>query len=134
MLRRISWLLFALTLAAGGMLAWIAMPPPERTIVFPGGRTFALSIVDDTDLTSLDRVRPIYDLLHEVGMRTTKTVWVYAGTEQHNSANHGDTLQDPAYAQWVQELQARGFEIASHGPRGGTSTREEIRAGLDEFR
>ena len=45
------------------------MPPFE----FPNGKRFAFTILDDTDVATLANVRPIYRLLEEVGMRTTKT-------------------------------------------------------------
>ncbi len=42
---------------------------------FPGGARFAFTIIDDTDVATVDNVRPIYRLLEALGMRTTKTVW-----------------------------------------------------------
>jgi len=109
-------------------------PPEPRTITFPDGKRFAFSIVDDTDLTSLDRVKPLYDLLHRYGFRTTKTVWVYESNEATHRPNQGATLQDLEYRAFVQDLQGKGFEIALHGVRGGSSMRPDIIRGLDHFK
>ena len=124
----VALLLFA------GLLTWILYPPPARKIVFPGGKQFAFSIVDDTDQATLERNKPVYDLLSRYGLRTTKTVWVLGPTEVSNTTNLGDNLGDPAYREFIIELQGRGFEIGLHGVRGGSSPRRDIIAGLDEFK
>ena len=124
--------MLALTLA-GAPLA-LFYPVPARHVVFPDGRRFAFSIVDDTDMATLARVEPVYEVLYRYGLRTTKTVWVYASNELTHSPNRGDSLQDPAYRKFIVDLQKKGFEIALHGVRGGSSRRGEIRSGLEEFR
>src|SRR5437899_2238785 len=48
---------------------------------WPEGKDFAFTIIDDTDNATLARIRPIYELLSELGLRTTKTVWVYPAPE-----------------------------------------------------
>lgn len=103
-------------------------------VTFPDGKQFAFSIVDDTDLTSLDRVKPLYDLLYRYGFRTTKTVWVYESNEVKHRPNQGATLQDLEYRAFIQDLQRKGFEIALHGVRGGSSLRPDIIQGLDDFK
>ena len=50
------------------------MDSPVR-FEFPQGKRFAFTIVDDTDVATVANVKPLYDLLHELGFRTTKTVW-----------------------------------------------------------
>jgi hypothetical protein len=40
---------------------------------FPGGKCFAFTIFDDTDVATVENIRPIYLLLEDLGMRTTKT-------------------------------------------------------------
>jgi hypothetical protein len=126
-----------LTLTAGCILAlaaYIFYPPEPRVVQFPEGKRFAFSIVDDTDMATYERVKPLYDLLDRYGIHTTKTVWVWKTNEPSHEPNHGDSLQDPAYRAYMQEIQARGFEIALHGVRGGSSTREDIVAGLELFK
>jgi hypothetical protein len=88
-------------------------PPPQRAIAFPRKR-FAFTIVDDTDMATLERIRPVYEVLHRYGLRTTKTVWVLDATETDHPANAGDSLNDPGYRAFIQDLRSKGFEIALH--------------------
>lgn len=126
-------LLLAAAVVTGG-LAYVLRDPPARAITFPDGKRFAFSIVDDTDMATVERDRPLYDVLHRHGMRTTKTVWVFSALSKDNPTDQGDSLRDPAYREFIAELRAKGFEIALHGVRGGSSERGDIIAGLDEFR
>lgn len=112
----------------------IAWPPDAPTLIFPDDKKFAFTIIDDTDLASLERLRPVYAVLEKYNLRTTKTVWVYESNQAAHAPNQGDTLQNPDYLEFIQGLQSRGFEIALHGVRGGDSRREETIAGLDEYR
>ena len=102
-------------------------------ISWPEGKAFAFTIVDDTDHATVERVKPIYDLLAEVGMRTTKTVWVEP-TDAGNSYGDAQTLSDPEYAAFINALKRDGFEIALHGVRGCSSTRKQIEAGLQKYK
>lgn len=99
---------------------------------WPGGKRFAFTIVDDTDDATLDKIRPIYALLAELGIYTTKTVWVFPATEDPRWRD-ADTLDEPRYREFVVGLQKTGFEIALHGVRGTSSTREIIQRGLDRY-
>lgn len=112
----------------------VLYPPASRNLTFPDGKQFAFTIVDDTDMATLERNRPVYDLLHRYGLRTTKTVWVLEATETDHASNAGDSLSDPDYRAFIQDLRGKGFEIALHGVRGGSSERADIVAGLEEFR
>lgn len=115
------------------LAAYVLYPPPARHIEFPGGKRFAFTIVDDADMATLERNRPVYEVLHRYGLRTTKTVWVLESTETSHAPNRGDSLRDPAYRDFIRELHRQGFEIALHGVRGGSSRREDIITGLREF-
>ena len=42
----------------------------------PYGKNFAFTITDDPDGTSLPKIKPIYDLLLEYGVKSTIAVWV----------------------------------------------------------
>jgi hypothetical protein len=119
---------------AAGFAAYILYPPPARPIVLPGGKRFAFSIVDDTDMATFERAQPLYEVLHRHGLRTTKTVWVRPSTETDHSPNTGDSLEDPEYRSFIIDLRDRGFEVALHGVRGGSSERADILAALEEFR
>ncbi len=100
-------------------------------IVWPNGKEFAFTVVDDTDLATVETVKPIYDLLADCGFRTTKTVWPLKANKPH--WNYG-SLEDEGYRNWILSLQEKGFEIAIHGATDGPSRREDVRRGLDLFR
>jgi hypothetical protein len=99
---------------------------------FPDNAEFAFSIFDDTDLSTVENVSPIYDLLDEIGMRTTKSVWPLASVAEAHVG--GASLQNPEYLAFVLGLKRKGFEIALHNVRNACSKRSEIAAGLDEFK
>jgi len=97
---------------------------------YPEGRDFAFTIVDDTDGSTVENVGPVYELLDSLGMRTTKTLWVYPSRDRF----HGESLSDPPYLQWLRGLQAKGFELALHSVGSGSFARQEILDGLERFR
>lgn len=99
---------------------------------FPDGAKFAFSICDDTDLSTIDNVSPIYRLLEELGMYTTKSVWPLPTSPRGRFG--GASLTDPEYHKFVMQLKTSGFEIALHNVRNATCTRQEIEQGLEQFR
>jgi hypothetical protein len=101
---------------------------------FPGGRRFAFTIMDDTDVATLANVGPVYRLLDELGFRTTKTVWPVACPEGSLNFSTSETLEDAPYLDFVLELKSRGFEIAYHGATMESSTRDRTARALDRFR
>jgi hypothetical protein len=103
-------------------------------LAFPGGRSFAFTIMDDTDVATLENVGPVYRLLEELGFRTTKTVWPVRCPEGSPNFSASDTLEDPAYLDFVLGLRTRGFEIAYHGATMESSTRERTKRALARFR
>jgi hypothetical protein len=106
------------------------MKAPRR--VWPHRKRFAFTIVDDTDYATRERIESVYDLLRDLGLRTTKTVWVFPSPEDKRWGG-ADTLQDRSYRDFVLGLQRGGFEIALHGVRGTSTTREVIARGLEQF-
>lgn len=100
---------------------------------WPNGCAFAFSIIDDTDHATVKNVKPIYDLLASLNMRTTKTVWVFPTSDGAHYAG-GQTLENEEYSRFILDLQSRGFEIALHGVRGESSTRDIIVNGFERFR
>ncbi len=104
------------------------------TLPFPGGRKFAFTIMDDTDVSTVENVGPVYRLLDALGMRTTKTVWPFGYTEGPSNFRDSETLEDPAYVEFVRWLASRGFEIAYHGATMESSPRERTLRGLDRYR
>jgi hypothetical protein len=107
------------------------MASPEL-FAWPGGKKFAFSVIDDTDLATIENVRPVYQLLADLGLRTTKSVWVIAGTGQ--SRLGGQTCENPSYRDWLLHLQREGFEIGLHNVTYHTSQRSETIRGIDLFR
>jgi hypothetical protein len=103
-----------------------------RKLIFPQGKEFALAIIDDTDNGTVENLRPIYDLLHKYGLRTTKTTWVrYPQIDLH--WRNTDTLERPEYLAFILDLKRKGFEIAWHGPAGESSTREQVIEAIEKF-
>jgi hypothetical protein len=102
-------------------------------LAFPDGRRFAFTIIDDTDVASVENVGPVYRLLEAVGLRTTKTVWPLACPEGSPDFGSSETLEDPAYLEFIRGLRARGFEIAYHGATMESSTRERIERGFARY-
>jgi hypothetical protein len=131
MRKKMSVVVGVLVVGAACVPACYTAPPH---IAFPNGKRFAFSIIDDTDMATLERVKPIYDLLERRGMRTTKTVWMYDSSDTSNPTNRGDSLRDAAYRRFILDLHRKGFEIAMHGVRGGSSRRADVERGFDEFK
>jgi hypothetical protein len=110
---------------------------------YPLGKSFAVTFVDDTDLSTRANTEPVYDLLAHHRFWGTKTVWALRA--KRNSAfrrdleravpqrDSGSTLEDEDYTNFVRKIQDQGFEIALHGVAAGNSNREEIVAGLAHF-
>jgi len=101
---------------------------------FPGGARFAFTIIDDTDVATRENAEPFYRLLYELEMRATKTVWPLGCPEGSPNFSLSETLEDPDYRAFVQELQRQGFEITWHGATMETSRRERTIQGLTRFR
>ena len=59
---------------------------------FPNQRRFAFSILDDTDDSTLENVRPVYDRLRHHGVLATKTVWPLSCPEGSRIFFAADTL------------------------------------------
>lgn len=101
-------------------------------ISLPGNKKFAFTIIDDTDDAFLENIKPVYDLLAENNMRTTKTIWVYPPRDTKNSK--GDCLMRDVYLDFIKDIYGKGFEIALHNVGSGAYKREEILSGLETFR
>jgi hypothetical protein len=102
---------------------------PSAPVVWPDGKDFAFTIVDDTDNSTMENIPPVYALLDELGFRTTKSIWTLGGDPRHGLA-----CDDARYREWAVGLQERGFEIALHNVASSTSPRERTIEGLERFR
>jgi hypothetical protein len=102
-------------------------------LVFPNGRRFAFTIMDDTDVATVANVEPIYRLLADLGMKTTKTVWPVDCPEGSKNYSSSSTLEDPEYLEFVLDLERMGFEIAYHGATMESSRRDRTARAIDKF-
>ena len=100
-------------------------------ISWPGGHKFAFTAVDDTDWSTVPNTRPVYDLLASLGMRTTKSVWIFDGRD--SAGYQGQTCEDTDYLRWIECLLQCGFEISLHNAAPVTSRRDRIHAALNRF-
>ncbi len=105
--------------------------PATGCTIWPGGKRFAFTVFDDTDLATRANVEPVYAFLRDLGFRTTKSVWPVAGPRQ--AVLGGETCEDDGYRHWLLDLQQGGFEIALHNATYHTSTREETIRAIGRF-
>jgi hypothetical protein len=101
-----------------------------RRVQFPGGRRFAFSVFDDTDNGTVGNLSPVYELLSDCGVLTTKSVWVYPPRGRFR----GQSLMDDEYLSFILKLRSQGFEIALHGVGDGAFTSREIIDGIEIFK
>ena len=101
-------------------------------VTWPNGHKFAFTVVDDTDFCTIAKVKPVYDLLAGLRLKTTKTTWMFPG--EGPPVNGGATCAEPEYVEWLWSLRDHGFEIALHNASPCTSPRENTRLGLTRFR
>jgi hypothetical protein len=104
-----------------------------KRLAFPHGRRFAFTIMDDTDVATVANVGPIYRLLGDLGMRTTKTVWPVHCPEGSKNFSSSATLEDPEYLEFVLDLERAGFEVAYHGATMESSPRERTVLAITRF-
>lgn len=99
---------------------------------YPSGAEFAFTILDDTDDTTVNNGRPVYELFTALGIRTTKTVWSFDTTPENRGPYFaGETLSSAEYLKWVHELADDGYEIAFHNATMGSSLRQDTIKALD---
>lgn len=100
---------------------------------WPGGKRFAFTVFDDTDCSTVENTKPVYDLLAECGFRTTKSCWVRKPADGEQGDNPGLTTEDPAYREWLLHLQRQGTEVGLHNVSYASSTRQQILMGFERF-
>ena len=106
----------------------------KHQVSYPQGKDFAFTIFDDTDVSTLGNIKPIYDLLDSLGMRTTKSVWPLQCHVTNSDFAGSHTLENKEYAAYVKDLSSRGFEIAFHGASMESSQREKTLTALEKFK
>jgi len=97
---------------------------------WPKKKEFAFTIIDDTDNSNINNIKPIYDYLASKNIKTTKTVWIYPSRDRYT----GQTLQNNNYYKFIKLLKSDGFDIQLHNVGSGNFSRTEIIKGLDEFK
>ncbi len=99
---------------------------------YPQGKDFIFTIFDDTDVATVEYIKPIYDFLTHLGLVTTKTVWPLSCSEK-TPYDGSHTLEDEKYAQYIQELSQRGYEIGYHGASMCTNKRDQIIYSFEKY-
>lgn len=106
---------------------------PSPKYEFPGGKRFAFSLFDDTDVATVENVGPVYELLDRLGLRVTKSAWPLACPEGSRLFGSSQTLEDADYRAFVLDLHRSGFEIGWHCATMESSRRERTVHGLERF-
>ena len=107
---------------------------------YPDGKNFAFTVTDDPDGTKLDAIRPLYDFLNGLEMKTTIAVWVEDPVRTTGipdvlkTYDPGDSCEKKEYCQYIKYLQDNGFEIALHTVSGGNDFRERTIKGYEKFK
>jgi len=105
-----------------------------RHIQWPENKKFAFTIFDDTDFSTIQNTKPVYDLLQKLNIKTTKSCWVYNPDPNTKALNNGSSLENKDYREWLLEMQTNGFEIALHNVSSGSSKRDKIISGINDFK
>ena len=106
--------------------------------IFPDGKDFAFTIIEDPDYGDYKHKVMIYEYLDSLHLKTTKGIWVVdnkhgSSAKRWKSNTRGVTASDKEYLQYNIDLQKRGFEICLHTVGPGNDFREETRYGYDLF-
>ena len=97
-------------------------------ITFPGGKRFAFTICDDTDMSRVETVAPVYRFLEELGLKSAKSVWPLPNRGPKTIYDVSHTLADPDYCAFIVELKRRGFLTRD------SRAKERKKAGLKKAR
>ena len=106
---------------------------------YPSGLNFAFTITDDPDSGTLEKIKPVYDYLSDVGLRTTVAVFIFKANRTNGEPDRtskyspGDSCERQDYLKYIKELQKRGFEIAIHGASWGNDKRGRTIKGYESF-
>lgn len=140
--RRIFLLSASLFVVLGTVIVLFDLTGGDRIQLspYPDGKNFAFTVTSDPDETRLRKIEPVYELLTELGFRTTIAVWVLEATRSNGvpdvagDYDYGDTLQREHYRDYIKTLSERGFEIAIHTASGGNDPRENMELAYADFR
>ena len=79
-----------------------------KKVKWPHNKKFAFTVIDDTDYSTIDNTKLIYEFLHEMKIKTTKTVWVYPSKDRYS----GDTLSKKDYLNFILIKKIYSFYIS----------------------
>ncbi len=137
-LKKLIGLFIAIFIIVFVVEKYILVSPSYEISKLPDGKKFAFTITDDTDGSTLESIKPIYDFLLEKGLFITKTCWVLPGDTPSGLDDKafypGDSTEREDYLEYLKYLQKRGFEIALHTASGGNDTRERTIKGYEVFK
>jgi hypothetical protein len=136
--RNILLLTAALCLVSLGLFGLYARPTIHIS-PYPDGKNFAFTITDDPDGCRLDKIRPVYSFLDQLGLKTTIACWVFKPTDLTGNPDlreqaESETLENPDYLNFLQEYQRKGFEIALHTVTSGNDRSETTQRGYETFK
>jgi len=110
-----------------------------RVLRWPYPCKWAYGMTDDTNGSTLESVRTVYEYCIERGIWPTRTVWALrpsqlCGVRNQRKPKDGLTLEDLDYRRYCQELSQRGIEFALHDVSSGNNPRENVIRGLETFK
>jgi hypothetical protein len=101
----------------------------HKKMNWPLNKDFAFTIIDDTDYSTIDNTKPVYDYLKSKNLKTAKSIWIFPPNDHFS----GQTLQDNEYFDFLVDLEREGFEIILHGVGSGVFKRTEVADGFEIF-
>lgn len=106
---------------------------------YPDGLNFAFTITDDPDGAKLEKIKPVYDLLQQLGFKTTIACWVSKPKDLEKMPDSdeqmkSDVVENEKYLEFLKKYKDMGFEIALHTVTAGHDKREDTIKGYEKFK
>ena len=60
----------------------------KKMIKWPNNKKFAFTVIDDTDCSTLSNAPIVYKYLSQLGLKTTKSVWIFDGETRKDNKFH----------------------------------------------
>lgn len=110
-----------------------------RILRWPYPYKWAYGMTDDTNGSTLECFRTVYEYCIARGIWPTRTVWTQrasrrCGIRNNQEPKKGMTLEDAKYREYCRELNERGIEFALHDVSSGNNVREDVIRGLETFK